>query len=123
MAVFLKALAPLRKPRDSAAHAARDSRTRPRRPRPWIVERLKAIAGKRVSGEGHLIVESSRHRTQEMNRKDALEKLAQLLRAARHKPKPRRATKPTKGSKRRRLASKAARATVKATRGGPIDLD
>jgi len=90
---------------------------------PEIVERLKAIAGKRVSGEGHLIVESSRHRTQEMNRKDALEKLAQLLRAARHKPKPRRATKPTKGSKRRRLASKAARATVKATRGGPIDLD
>jgi ribosome-associated protein len=87
-----------------------------------IAERLVAIAGKRVSGEGHLIIDASRHRTQEMNRKDALEKLAQLLRSARHKPKPRKATKPTKGSKRRRLASKAARSAVKAARGS-VELD
>jgi len=87
-----------------------------------IAERLVSIAGKRVSGEGHLIIDASRHRTQEMNRKDALEKLAHLLRSARHKPKPRKATKPTKGSKRRRLASKAARAAVKAARG-TVEID
>ncbi|MBL8833584.1 MAG: aminoacyl-tRNA hydrolase [Rhodospirillales bacterium] len=90
---------------------------------PEFVDRLRTIAGKRVSGAGLLLIDASRHRTQEMNRKDALDKLAQLLRMALHRPKARKATKPTKGSKRRRLASKAARSSVKATRGGPIDFD
>ena len=57
-----------------------------------------------------------------MNRKDALEKLAALLRQALHRPKARKATRPTKGSKRRRLDSKSARSTIKANRGR-IDLD
>jgi ribosome-associated protein len=89
---------------------------------PEFIERLRAIAGKRVSGADLLLIDASRHRTQEMNRKDALEKLAVLLRQALHRPKPRKATRPTKGSKRRRLDSKSARSTVKANRGR-IDLD
>ena len=89
---------------------------------PEFIERLRAIAGKRVSGADLLLIDASRHRTQEMNRKDALEKLAVLLRQALHRPKPRKATRPTKGSKRRRLDSKSARSTIKANRGR-IDLD
>jgi ribosome-associated protein len=84
---------------------------------PEFLDRLARIAGKRVSGAGLLLIDASRHRTQEMNRKDALDKLAALLRAALHRPKPRKATKPTKGSKRRRLESKSARSAVKAARG------
>ncbi len=87
-----------------------------------FIERLRAIAGKRVSGANLLLIDASRHRTQEMNRKDALEKLAALLRQALHRPKARKATRPTKGSKRRRLDSKSARSTIKANRGR-IDLD
>jgi ribosome-associated protein len=84
---------------------------------PEFVDRLARIAGKRVSGAGLLLIDANRHRTQEMNRKDALDKLAALLRAALHRPKPRKATKPTKGSKRRRLESKSARSAIKAARG------
>jgi ribosome-associated protein len=90
---------------------------------PAVVERLRAIAGKRVSGAGLLLIDASRHRMQDMNRKDALDKLAMLLRQALHRPKHRTATKPTKGSKRRRLASKAARSAVKAGRSGHFDVD
>ena len=89
---------------------------------PDFIERLRAIAGKRVSGADLLLIDASRHLTQEMNRKDALEKLAVLLRQALHRPKARKATRPTKGSKRRRLDSKSARSTIKANRGR-IDLD
>jgi ribosome-associated protein len=89
---------------------------------PEFVERLRTIAGRRVSGASLLLIDASRHRTQEMNRKDALEKLATLLRMALHRPKARKATKPTKGAKRRRLASKAARSTIKANRGA-IEID
>lgn len=90
---------------------------------PAIVGRLRAVAGRRVSGAGLLLIEASRHRMQDMNRKDALDKLAALLRQALHRPKHRTATKPTKGSKRRRLASKAARSAIKAGRSGKIELD
>jgi ribosome-associated protein len=89
---------------------------------PEFIQRLRTIAGKRVSGADLLLIDASRHRTQEMNRKDALEKLAVLLRQALHRPKTRKATRPTKGSKRRRLDSKSARSTIKANRGR-IDLD
>ncbi len=90
---------------------------------PAVIERLRAIAGKRVSGAGLLLIDASRHRMQDMNRKDALDKLAMLLRQALHRPKHRTKTKPTKGSKRRRLASKAARSAVKAGRSGQFEFD
>ena len=74
---------------------------------PEILARLKAIAGRRVSTDGILLVESQEHRDQGDNRKTALAKLAMLLRRAMERPRPRKATKPTKGSQKRRLASKA----------------
>ncbi|MBL8805532.1 MAG: aminoacyl-tRNA hydrolase [Rhodospirillales bacterium] len=90
---------------------------------PAILDRLRIVAGRRVSGAGLLLIDASRHRTQDMNRKDALDKLAALLRQALHRPKHRTATKPTKGSKRRRLASKAARSAIKAGRSAKFDPD
>ncbi len=90
---------------------------------PASLDRLRIVAGRRVSGAGLLLIDASRHRTQDMNRKDALDKLAALLRQALHRPKHRTATKPTKGSKRRRLASKAARSAIKAGRSAKFDPD
>jgi ribosome-associated protein len=90
---------------------------------PEILARLKAIAGRRVSTEGILLVESQEHRDQGDNRKTALAKLATLLRRAMERPRPRKATKPTKGSQRRRLAAKVKHGAKKASRSGEIDYD
>ena len=90
---------------------------------PEILARLKAIAGRRVSTEGILLVESQEHRDQGDNRKTALAKLAMLLRRAMERPRPRKATKPTKGSQRRRLAAKVKHGAKKATRSGEFDYD
>jgi ribosome-associated protein len=83
--------------------------------------RLRRLAGRRWTGEGALLVTSERFRSQAMNREDAREKLRALILAALERPTPRRATRPTAGSVRRRLAAKAHRAAVKATRAGPDD--
>lgn len=90
---------------------------------PEILARLKVIAGRRVSTEGILLVESQEHRDQGDNRKTALAKLATLLRRAMERPRPRKATKPTKGSQRRRLAAKVKHGAKKASRSGEIDYD
>ncbi len=90
---------------------------------PEILTRLKAIAGRRVSTDGILLVESQEHRDQGDNRKTALAKLALLLRRAMERPRPRKATKPTKGSQRRRLAAKAKHGAKKATRGEGFDYE
>ncbi len=68
--------------------------------------RLVQLAGKRVTKEGVLLVESQRFRTQEQNRQDALERLIELIRQATKKPKHRRKTRPTRASKERRLEKK-----------------
>lgn len=78
--------------------------------------RLTALAGRRLTREGVLIIQADRHRTQERNRADALERLVELIRRAATPPRPRRATKPTKASVERRHAAKAHRARVKETR-------
>jgi ribosome-associated protein len=83
--------------------------------------RLHRLAGKRISGEGVLVIDAQRFRSQEMNRQDARDRLVDLVRRAAEKPKPRRPTKPTKGSKERRLAGKQRRADVKRGRGRPTD--
>jgi ribosome-associated protein len=90
---------------------------------PEILARLRAIAGRRVSGEDVLLVEAQEHRAQDDNRKSALAKLAGLLRRAMERPRPRKATKPTKGSQRRRVASKVRRGTLKAGRTADYDED
>lgn len=80
--------------------------------------RLVKLAGRKVTLEGVLVIEASRHRSQDRNRTDARERLAELLaRAAAPPPPPRRPTKPTRGSQLRRLDGKARRGGVKRLRG------
>lgn len=79
--------------------------------------RLIRLAGKRITVDGVLVLESSRFRTQESNREDVLEKFYALLRKAAEKPKPRHKTKPTKASKEERLKGKKNRSEVKRMRG------
>jgi ribosome-associated protein len=79
--------------------------------------RLARLAGKRLTREGVLVITAQRHRTQERNRSDALARLVELIRQAAVAPKPRRPTKPTLASRRRRLEGKKRRAGVKRLRG------
>lgn len=89
---------------------------------PWDVrERLIKLAGKRINSVGELMVTAQRYRTQAQNRADAREKLAGLILAATHKPKPRRKTRPSAAAKRRRLESKRRRGEIKRGRSGRLD--
>ncbi len=82
--------------------------------------RLERLAGRRLTKEGVLVLTCQRFRTQERNRADALERLSALIReAAVPPPPPRRPTRPTLGSKTRRLEGKRIRGDVKAMRGRP----
>ena len=83
---------------------------------PDVKARLRRIAGWRWTAEGALLVTAERHRSQAMNREEAREKLRELILAALVRPKPRRPTRPTKGSIRRRLEAKTRRGALKATR-------
>ncbi len=69
-------------------------------------ERLITLAGKRINSAGELMITAQRFRTQAQNRADARAKLAGLIRAATHKPKPRRKTRPSAAAQRRRLETK-----------------
>ena len=83
--------------------------------------RLATLAGQRMTRDGVIVIHAQKVRTQERNRADGIERLAALLREAAERPKPRRATRPTLGSKMRRLEGKKRRADVKARRGGRFD--
>ncbi len=85
--------------------------------------RLSKLAGRRLTNEGVLVIVAESHRSQLTNRQDALAKLVDLIRRATVVPKPRKATKPTLGSKLRRLDGKTRRSTVKKLRGGKPGLD
>jgi ribosome-associated protein len=78
--------------------------------------RLEILAGRRLTQSGVLVITAQRHRTQDRNRKDALERLVALIQRAAEVPRTRRATKPTLASRVRRLDSKRRQATLKATR-------
>jgi ribosome-associated protein len=80
--------------------------------------RLERLAGRRLTNDGVLVLTAQRYRTQERNREDAVERLVELIRAATVRPVVRRPTKPTLGSKIRRLEGKKRRGDVKALRGG-----
>lgn len=82
-----------------------------------VKARLVALAGKRLSADGMLSIDSREHRTQAQNRAAARARLAALLQQAAIRPKKRRKTKPTKAARERRLVSKSQRARVKASRG------
>ncbi len=85
----------------------------------WSRTRLATLAGRRLNKDGWLVLSAHRHRTQEGNRRDALERLGELIAAARERPKARRATKPTRGSRERRLEGKKQRTDVKRLRSRP----
>ena len=77
------------------------------------------LAGSRLTQDGVIVITAQEHRSQSRNREEALARLLELIRQAEIRPKVRRATKPTKASKERRLASKERRSSVKSTRGKP----
>jgi ribosome-associated protein len=82
-----------------------------------VKARLERIAGKRLTNEGVLIITAQRFRTQERNREDAVTRLVELIRQATERPKPRRPTRPTLASKKRRLEAKGRRSEIKKARG------
>ena len=86
-----------------------------------VRSRLIALAGSRITQDGVLILTAREHRTQEGNRAEARERLDELVRRAEVVPKRRRASKPTLGSKVRRLEEKSQRSTSKKLRGQPRD--
>jgi ribosome-associated protein len=75
--------------------------------------RLERLAGRRLTNDGVLVITAQRHRTQERNRADALDRLIELIRQAAVAPKKRRPTRPTKASRERRLEGKKQRAGIK----------
>jgi ribosome-associated protein len=79
--------------------------------------RLSRLAGQRMTKDGVIVIHAQRFRTQERNRSDAIDRLVELLREAMIRPVPRRPTRPTLGSKKRRLEGKKRRGDVKAKRG------
>ena len=89
---------------------------------PGLRDRLRTLAGNRMSREGTLIITANRFRSQEQNRRDAVERLVELLRAAAHVPKPRRATRPSRAAKARRVESKRRRGEIKRARGSRPDF-
>jgi ribosome-associated protein len=86
-----------------------------------IKERLLALNDQRITAQGVLIIKSQEHRSQEMNRNEALRRLHELIDSVARPPRIRRATKPTLASKRRRLEGKRQRSQVKAQRGSSSD--
>ena len=86
-----------------------------------VRERVAKLAGKRLTKDGVLVITARRHRTQERNRQDALDRLVALIRRAVPPPTPRRPTKPTAAAKRRRLQAKAHRAAIKELRRAEPD--
>jgi ribosome-associated protein len=81
-----------------------------------VRERLARLAGRQMTGDGVIVIIAHRYRTQERNRRDALDRLIALIRRAAVPPTPRRPTKPSRAAKERRLQAKARRATVKQQR-------
>lgn len=86
-----------------------------------IKQRVLALRDQRISSDGVVVIKAQRFRTQEKNRNDALERLRELIASVLRTPKKRVPTKPTKGSKERRLQGKSRRAQVKSMRGKVID--
>ncbi|MCJ2111183.1 aminoacyl-tRNA hydrolase [Methylobacterium sp. E-025] len=86
-----------------------------------VAVRLMRLAGRRLTADGVLVISAQQFRTQERNRADARERLAKLVAEAAVPPVPRRATRPTLASKKRRLEAKTQRGATKRLRGAPVD--
>jgi ribosome-associated protein len=88
---------------------------------PDAYDRLKQIAGSRVTGAGELIIAARRFRTQEANRADARRRLAEMIAAAHMAPRKRKPTRPSKAAKAQRVEKKRQRSAVKQARGKVTD--
>jgi ribosome-associated protein len=88
-----------------------------------VKARLERLAGKRLTADGVLVITAQRHRTQDRNREDARARLVKLIRQATERPKPRRPTRPTLASRKRRLEGKSKRSQLKRLRVGKPVLD
>ena len=86
-----------------------------------VKERLLALRDKRITAEGVLVIKAQSHRTQDMNRLDAYARLQDIVQSVALAPKPRRATRPTRASKERRLQAKSQRSAIKELRGKALD--
>jgi ribosome-associated protein len=82
-----------------------------------VRQRLLGTGDRRITSDGILIIKSQEHRTQERNRRAALDRLCELIQAALVEQKPRKKTRPGKAAKQQRLDSKRRRASIKKTRG------
>jgi ribosome-associated protein len=81
-----------------------------------VKARLRALAGRRLTDDGAILIIARNHRTQEQNRREASDRLANLIRAALVPPKPRKKTRPTRASQERRLDSKSRQQRTKGLR-------
>jgi ribosome-associated protein len=86
---------------------------------PEVRDRLRALAGSRLTTDGVIVIDARSHRTQGQNREEARERLADLIRRALVRPKRRQKTRPTSASKQRRLTTKRRRSETKSARGKP----
>ena len=81
-----------------------------------VKDRLKHLAGRKMTDEGVLLIEAKKYRTQEQNREDALKRFTELVRKSFEKPKQRTKTRPTKASKEKRLKEKKVKGEIKRMR-------
>lgn len=88
-----------------------------------VAIRLIKLGGRRITKDGVMVIVAQSHRTQERNRDDARERLFDLIRQAAVRPVPRRATRPTRASKKKRLEGKKHRSRIKSMRGGRPPLE
>jgi ribosome-associated protein len=89
---------------------------------PDVYDRLKQIAGSRLTGAGELVITARRFRTQEANRSDARRRLAEMIAAAHIAPRKRKPTRPSRAAKAERVERKRQRSAVNRTRG-KVDFD
>ena len=90
---------------------------------PSAINRLRRLAGKRLTRDGRVHLIAQTERSQERNREAILDRLREMIRLAQIEPKPRRPTKPSRAAKRRRLETKRRRGEVKLRRGRNLKLD
>ena len=86
-----------------------------------VKERLLALRDKRSTQDGVLVLKAQGHRTQDMNRLDAYARLQDVVQSVAQAPRPRRATRPTRAAKERRLQDKSQRSAIKELRGKALD--
>ena len=82
-----------------------------------VRERLRQIAGRKMTSDGDIVIKAGRFRSQSQNREDAIERLVEMIRRAAVQPKKRRKTRPTRSSVEKRLSTKQRRSRIKQQRG------